>query len=118
MTLLRGYGMTTITLWQDLARMQTLYDDWRTLLNNCAVVETLGASTWEMAKNLGDVFGVAPEVLRDMPPEHALVSAPGTRPFQVRRSDCLRDRPFCDRRGSNPWFSGPGPGASAGPFGR
>lgn len=109
MTLMRGYGMTTITLWQDLSQMQRLYEDWRTLLNNCTVIETFGASTYEMARNLGEVIGVAPEQLRDMPAENAMISVPGQRPFQARRLDYLSDRMFAGKSSPNPWFSKPEP---------
>ncbi|MCA8948162.1 MAG: type IV secretory system conjugative DNA transfer family protein [Planctomycetes bacterium] len=105
LTLLRGYGLTTITLWQDLAQMQRLYDDWRTLLNNCAVVATFGASTFEMARTLGDVIGVAPDQLRAMPVANALFSLPGGRPFEVRRLDYLTDRFLRERSAANPWFA-------------
>lgn len=111
MTLLRGYGMTTMTLWQDLAQMQRLYDDWRTLLNNCAVVETFGASTWEMARTLGDVIGVSPDQLFDMPPDNAMVAVAGSRPFEVRRFDYLRDRVLVERSCPNPFFAPSEPGA-------
>jgi type IV secretion system protein VirD4 len=105
LTLMRGYGLFTMTMWQDLAQLQRLYEDWRTLLNNSAVVKTFGASTFEMARALGDVIGVAPEVLRDMPSENAMVSLPGGRPFQVRRLDYLNDRFLMARSAPNPWFT-------------
>jgi type IV secretion system protein VirD4 len=105
LTLMRGYGLCTMTMWQDLAQLQRLYDDWRTLLNNCAVLEAFGASTFEMARALGEVIGVAPEVLRDMPPENAMISLPGGRPFQVQRLDYLRDRFLVSRSAPNPWFA-------------
>ncbi len=106
MTLLRGYSMTTMTLWQDLSQMQRLYPDWQTLLNNSAVVQTFGASNFGMAQTLGGVLGVAPERVRDLQADRSLVSVCGAEPFEVDRMDYLRDQ-FLKRRSSpNPWFDG------------
>lgn len=113
-TLLRGYGMTTMTLWQDLAQMQQLYPDWPSLLNNCAVVQTFGAPNFAMSKTVGDVIGVAPERIRDLPAGHSMVSVAGAEPFAVERMDYLRDSFLRDRSGKNPWFDGPEDGADDG----
>jgi len=104
MSLLRGYGLTTVTLWQDLAQLQRNYDDWRSLMNNCAVIQTFGTSTFEMARTMGEIIGVLPQQLRSMQSDEAMVAPAGKEPFVVRRLDYLRDEMFAGRAVANPWF--------------
>lgn len=104
-TLLRGYGVTAITLWQDLSQLQALYPDWRTLLNNCGAILAFGASTFEMARAAGAVLGAAPERLRSLAPDDAVAAVAGHEPITLRRLDYLRDRIFKGRFEANPWFA-------------
>lgn len=120
MSLLRGYGLTTITLWQDLGQLQRCYDDWRSLINNCAAVQTFGPSTYEMARTMGEIIGVSPQQLRAMLPEQSMVAPAGAEPFVVRRMDYLTDAMFRGRAAPNPWFERPADdrrdeGAAGGP---
>ena len=103
-TLMRGYGVQTITMWQDLAQMQALYEDWRTLLNNCATLMTFGAANYEMATTIGGIIGVAPHRLMGLHRDNALVHVSGREVFEVRRLDYLVDRWLRRRARRNPRF--------------
>jgi type IV secretion system protein VirD4 len=67
MTLMRGYGVRCWTFWQDLSQLKHLYQqDWQTILNNAAVVQTFGVTSNLMAKELSEVIGenVTPATLQ------------------------------------------------------
>ncbi len=92
-------------MWQDLAQLQTTYDDWRTLLNNCAVVQTFGAANFEMATVMANVIGVTPQRLMALPTDHALVAVAGESPRELRRLDYLTDAWLKGRATPNPRFA-------------
>lgn len=61
-TLLRGYGLQTWSFWQDASQLvQTFPQDWRSLVNNCGIVQLFGPRAIESAAVLGlpDVDGAA-----------------------------------------------------------
>ncbi len=103
-TLMRGYGVQTLTFWQDLAQLQTTYEDWRSLLNNCAALMTFGAANHEMAATMAGIMGVSPHRLMSLPRSNALVHVTGNDTFEVRRLDYLQDKWLADRARRNPRF--------------
>ncbi|MCA8979077.1 MAG: type IV secretory system conjugative DNA transfer family protein, partial [Planctomycetes bacterium] len=103
-TLLRGYGVRVVSLWQDLSQIQRLYPDWRTLVNNCAVVQTFGASNWNMACSLADLLGLDAHRVLDLPTDRALVTVAGEGCRELRLLNSLHDRTFSRRADDNPRF--------------
>ncbi len=101
-TLMRGYGVNTITLWQDLTQLQTTYEDSRSLLNNCAFVKTFGAANFEMASTMANVLGVTPQRLMSLPPANSLTHIVGHGLVELRRLDYATDAWFKGRAQPNP----------------
>ncbi|WAJ29448.1 type IV secretory system conjugative DNA transfer family protein [Antarcticirhabdus aurantiaca] len=59
-TLLRGYGLSTLSLWQDGAQLRSAYpDDWRTMVNNCRTLACFGARTDAGWRDALDTLGMA-----------------------------------------------------------
>ncbi len=110
-TLLRGYGLRVWSFWQDLSQLHRLYpDDGPTMLNNAAALQVFGVSTYQMARQIGRVVGVAPERLLQLAPEEQLVAHAGARLEVARRPDYLTDPVFDGRFDPNPMFAAqPGP---------
>ena len=56
-TLSAGYSVMVHTFWQDLAQLKTLYpESWKTILNNCGVIQAFGFNNRDMASQWGDYF--------------------------------------------------------------
>ncbi len=56
-TLMRSWGLTLWTFWQNVAQMQAYGAQANTLLDNAAVVQTFGARNRRMAQDLAAIFG-------------------------------------------------------------
>lgn len=53
-TLLRGYGLQTWSFWQDPSQLMQVYpQDWRSLVNNCGIVQVFGPRSAAAAETLG-----------------------------------------------------------------
>src|SRR5438552_15086454 len=59
-TLLRGYGLQSWSFWQDASQLQMLYShEWKTIANNCRVLQCFGALNQVAADSMADVTGFA-----------------------------------------------------------
>ena len=57
-TLLRGYGLQTWSFWQDVSQLQLLYPrDWKTMVNNCSVLQCFGALNQVAADDMAGLTG-------------------------------------------------------------
>lgn len=57
-TLLRGYGVRAWMFFQDLAQIERNYrQDWRNIINNCAVVQAFGLGRMNTAKPMEELLG-------------------------------------------------------------
>ena len=57
-TLLRGYGLQTWSFWQDASQLQLLYPrDWKTMVNNCRVLQCFGALNQVAAAGMAELTG-------------------------------------------------------------
>ena len=56
-TLLRGYGLQTWSFWQDPSQLTRLYPDYRTLINNCGLIQTFGAKGQAAWSQIADLLG-------------------------------------------------------------
>ncbi len=107
-TLLRGYGVQVWIFWQDVSQIKALYpDDWKTLINNTAVLQLLEPRNNRMAQEYADLIGgIHPDELLSMAPEHQLLHIDINRkPVICRRLDYLTDSQFSGRFDSNPLFT-------------
>ena len=102
-TLCRGYGLQAWLFFQSLAQLKSEYpEDWRTILDNLAVVQAFGFRNAFAAQDWGWFFGRDPEQLLNLPADEQLVhiAREGTR--QSRRMNYLRDKMFAGLFDPNP----------------
>ncbi|MBY0396524.1 MAG: type IV secretory system conjugative DNA transfer family protein, partial [Thermoleophilia bacterium] len=94
-TLLRGYGVQMWTFWQDLSQLQLLYpSDWKSFVNNAAVIQSFGVANGLMAAELAAVLGCPPRALQRLAPARQMVMRPRRPGRPAGRLDYLADRCF------------------------
>ncbi len=105
-TLMRGYGLQIWMFFQDLSQLKHLYtNDWATMVNNSAVLQTFGLNSYLVAREMADLLGgISPSALRRMPTDHQVAVMPGTETLVSRRPDYLHDPLFEGRFDPNPLF--------------
>jgi type IV secretion system protein VirD4 len=105
-TLLRNYGVITWSVWQDYHQGASRYEqDWKTMVNNCGVLQVFGAMNADCAAHLADVIGCAPERLRCLNRSDAVITLDGGDAQLVRRPNYLTDPLFAGRFDANPFFA-------------
>lgn len=105
-TLLRGYGLQIWSFWQDLSQLRLLYpQDWETILNNSAVLQTFGVANHLMASEWSKVVNWDAQDLHELDPEEALVMIHGEGCRRCRRPDYLMDPVFANHFDANERFS-------------
>ncbi len=104
-TLSAGYGVTVHTFWQDLAQIKSCYPrDWKTILNNCAVVQTFGIYNRDMASQWGDYLDHGPDQLRSLQQDEQILSIHGQGEHRCRRLNYLTDSRFAGQFDDNPLY--------------
>ncbi|HSW15732.1 MAG TPA: type IV secretory system conjugative DNA transfer family protein [Ramlibacter sp.] len=105
LTLLRGYGLQTITYWQDLSQLRQVYpQDWQSMVNNCRVLQFFGAPNLAAAREISDVVGgVDAEALLKLPQGQVLLQLAGQLPVLARAPDYRRDAMYATRFDANPY---------------
>lgn len=102
-TLLRGFGMQCWLFFQSLHQLKSEYpNDWRTILDNMAVVQTFGFNNRLMAEDWGNFFGEDPESLMDIDVDEQWVHMPGSKVVRAKRFNYLRDKRFHGAFDPNP----------------
>lgn len=106
-TLMRGYGVTCWSFWQDLSQLQRIYPaDWKSLVNNCTVQQYFGLSSPQAAVELSAYLGGAlPRPLSQIKADEALLIRRGQPPQVVVRPDYLRDPMFNGLFAANPFYA-------------
>ncbi|TWU04525.1 type IV secretory system conjugative DNA transfer family protein [Stieleria varia] len=105
MTLAAGYGVWVHTIWQDLSQLRGNYPTtWRTILNNCAVVQTFGIYNRDMATQWGDYLDSGPNVLRSLSDNEQIVSIHGQGELRCRRLNYLTDPIFQGQFDANRFY--------------
>jgi type IV secretion system protein VirD4 len=105
-TLLRGYGLRVWSFWQDLSQLRRLYpEDWPSMLNNATALQVFGASTYQMAREVGEVIGAPPEALLHLGSGEQLIAHAGGHQEIARKADYLTDPVFEGRFDANPLFA-------------
>ena len=74
-TLLRSWGFTLWTFWQNVAQLQTYGTQANTLVDNAGVIQVFGARNLRMAQDLATIIGgmSAEQILSMKPDEQALL---------------------------------------------
>lgn len=109
LTLLRGYGLQTWSFWQDASQLQLLYPrDWKTMVNNCHVLQCFGALNQAAAEDMAALTGFmdGPAVL-DLAHNEMLLQVAGDQAVVARLPDYRTDPAFAGRFDRNP-FHDPG----------
>ena len=104
-TLLRGYGLQLITVWQDLAQMKARYpQDWATILNNSAALLAFGFGHYGAAKEYAEVLGIEPRELAGLKNDEAVLAMRGEGTRKVGRLNYLKDELFAGMFDPDPYF--------------
>ncbi|QEH36474.1 Conjugal transfer protein TraG [Aquisphaera giovannonii] len=104
-TLLRGYGVQLVSVWQDLAQMKSLYpQDWSSILNNSAVLLAFGFGHYSACRDYAEVLGLDAGDLMRLAPDEAALSVRGEGTRKVRRLNYLRDAMFQGLADPNPYY--------------
>ena len=97
-TLMRGYGVQVMGLYQDLSQLKLLFPkDWMTILNNAGVLATFGFANYFMAKEWGEIFGIDTADLMTLPASDMVLRTPDTPARFVRRLNYLLDPLFQEK---------------------
>jgi type IV secretion system protein VirD4 len=105
-TLLRGLGLQTWTLWQDLSQLQALYPvSWRAIVGNAHAIQAFGFFNRTFAEAIAELVGYdGAQQLLGLPDDVALLSELRRPPRLVHRPDCRRDPRLAALCGENPLF--------------
>ncbi len=86
-TLLRSWGLTLWTFWQNVAQLQIYGSQANTLVDNAGVIQIFGARNHRMAQDLVNILGgITPEHILAMPQDQQilLIEGKATRCMQAR----------------------------------
>lgn len=92
LTMSAGYAVKVAMYWQDLAQMVSYYpESWRTILNNCSVLQAFGIYNRVMANQWGDYMDISPSELLRMRSNEQVLSIHNRGTFCCKRLNYLRD---------------------------
>ncbi len=105
-TLLRGYGLQTWSFWQDVSQLTLLYpDDWRTMVNNCKVVQCFGANTMLAATDMASIVGWRDGgAVLDLEPDEMLLQIAGDEAVLAALPNYRSDPAFAGTYDENPYY--------------
>ncbi len=105
-TLLRGYGVRTWSFWQDLSQLQNLYPrDWRTMVNNCEILQAFGFSNAHAAQDGARLTGFANwRILQDLEPDEMVLALAGDEAVIAQKPNYLSDPAFAGLFDRNPMY--------------
>jgi len=107
-TLAGGYGAWVWMFLQDLAQLQNCYKtSWKTILNNCSVVQTFGINNRDMATQWSGYLEHGPHQLQSLGRDEQVVLVNGQGEFRCRRLNYLADRRFAGLYDDNPLYASP-----------
>jgi len=93
-TLLRSWGVTLWTFWQNAAQLQIYGPNANTLIDNAGVIQAFGARNRRMAQDLANLVGsVGPDELLNMPRDEQILLIEG-KPLRCRQARYYDDKAF------------------------
>jgi type IV secretion system protein VirD4 len=96
-TLLRSWGLTLWTLWQNVAQLQIYGAEANTLVDNAGVIQVFGARNLRMAQDLANIIGgVSAEQIMSMGPEEQLLLIEG-KMMRCKQARYYKDKLFESR---------------------
>jgi type IV secretion system protein VirD4 len=104
-TLLRGYGLQTWSFWQDVSQLQLLYPrDWKTMVNNCKVLQCFGALNQVAASDMAGLTGFMDGIaVLDLGPQDMILQVAGDQAVVAQLPNYLTDPAFAGLFDSNPF---------------
>lgn len=94
-TLCGGYGLWLWMIYQDLAQLQAAYaKTWKTLLNNCGVLQVFGVNNRQMATGWAECLDSPASTLRTLRPQEQITLIQGQGEIRSRRLNYLTDGRF------------------------
>lgn len=104
-TLLRGYGLHTWSFWQDASQLQLLYPrDWKTMVNNCRVLQCFGALNQVAAQGMAELTGFADgSTILDLGHDEMVLQLAGDEAVVARVPNYLADPAFAGMFDANPY---------------
>jgi type IV secretion system protein VirD4 len=105
-TLLRGYGMQTWSFWQDASQLQMLYThDWKTMVNNCRVLQCFGALNQVAADSMAEMTGfLSGNAMLDLRPDEMVLQLAGDEAVIAQLPNYLADPSFKNMYDPNPYY--------------
>ena len=105
-TLLRGFGLQLVMVWQDLAQIKSRYPaDWATIVNNSAALLSFGFGHYHAAREYSEVLGLDPGQLASLKPEEAILAMRGDGTRKISRVNYLLEAEFKGMFDPNPYFA-------------
>jgi len=93
-TLLRSWGLTVWTFWQNAAQLQIYGAQANTLVDNAGVIQAFGARNRRMAKDLTDLIGgITPDEIMRMAPNEQILLIEG-KAIRCKQSRYYEDQLF------------------------
>lgn len=104
-TLLRGYGLQTWSFWQDVSQLQLLYPrDWKTMVNNCRVLQCFGALNQSAADDMAQLTGFRDgDAVLDLEHDDMLLQVAGDQAVVAQLPNYRSDPAFKGLYGDNPY---------------
>ena len=77
-TLMRSWGLTLWSFWQNVAQLQIYGTQANTLVDNAGVIQVFGARNQRMAQDLANIIGgISPDEILRMPPDEQIILLEG-----------------------------------------
>jgi type IV secretion system protein VirD4 len=93
-TLLRSWGLTVWTFWQDAAQLQIYGAQANTLVDNAGVIQAFGARNRRMAQDLANLIGnISPDEILGLPPQEQILLVEG-KAMRCRQTRHYEDQMF------------------------
>ena len=104
-TLLRGYGLQTWSFWQDASQLQMLYShDWKTMVNNCRVLQCFGALNQVAADSMAEMTGfMSGNAMLDLGRNEMVLQLAGDEAVVAQLPNYLADPAFHNLYDRNPY---------------
>ena len=104
-TLLRGYGLQTWSFWQDVSQLQMLYSrDWKTMVNNCRVLQCFGALNQVAADSMAEMTGfISGNAMLDLARNEMVLQLAGDEAVVAQLPNYLADPAFHNLYDRNPY---------------
>ena len=93
-TLMRSWGFTLWTFWQNAAQLNIYGSQANTLIDNAGVIQAFGARNRRMAQDFANLVGsVSPDEIMKMPKDEQILLIEGT-PIRCKQARYYNDRDF------------------------